>query len=196
MKREFLEGLDLGGGAKLPKEAVEAIMAEHGKMKTGMENQIATLTTERDTLKGQLDTANAEINSYKDMDIDGIKAKAGEWEAKYNKDTQALKEQLETANYGFAVKEAVTGLKFTSESAKKAFVADLTAKKLPLQEGKLLGLEDFTKGYQESDPGAFVPENDGKLPVATRGGGGGGPALGAGAALRAAFGLPDNTKKE
>ena len=62
--------------------------------------------------------------------------------------------------------------------------------------GKLLGLEDFTKTYQESDPGAFVLEDDDKTPVAIRGGGGGGTTLGAGGALRAAFGLPDNTKKE
>ena len=31
MKREFLESLDIGGGARLPKAAVEAIVAEHGR---------------------------------------------------------------------------------------------------------------------------------------------------------------------
>ena len=70
------------------------------------------------------------------------------------------KDQLAAAEYGFAVKEATAALKFSSESARKAFVADLTAKKLPVQEGKLLGLEDFTKTYQETDPNAFLPEND------------------------------------
>lgn len=158
MERAFLEGLDLGGGAKLPKEAIEAILAEHGKTKGALENQVETLTTERDGLQIQLTEAGKEIQSYQDMDIDGIKAKAGEWETKYNTDTQALKEQLAATEYGFAVKEAAAGLKFSSASAKKAFVADLTAKKLPLQEGKLLGMEDFTKAYQENDPGAFVGE--------------------------------------
>lgn len=196
MKREFLEGLDLGEGVKLPKSAIDDIMAENGRDIEAKNNTITTLTTERDGLQTQLNAANATIQSYKDMDIDGIKAKAGEWETKYNTDTQALKDQLTAAEYGFAVKEAVAGLKFSSESAKKAFVADLTAKKLPLQEGKLLGLEDFAKTYKESDPDAFLPENDDKTPVVTRGSGGGGPALGADAALRAAFGLPDTTKKE
>lgn len=196
MKREFLEGLDLGEGVKLPKSAIDAIMAENGRDIETKNNTITTLTTERDGLQTQLNAANATIQSYKDMDIDGIKAKAGEWETKYNTDTQALKDQLAATEYGFAVKEAVAGLKFSSESAKKAFVADLTAKKLPLQEGKLLGLEDFSKTYKESDPDAFLPENDDKTPVATRGGGGGGPTPGADAALRAAFGLPDTIKKE
>lgn len=198
MKREFLEGLDLGLGedVKLSKNAIDAIMEENGRDIEAKNNTITALTTERDGLKTQLGDANATIQSYKDMDIDGIKAKAGEWETKYNTDTQALKDQLAAAEYGFAVKEAVAGLKFSSESAKKAFVADLTAKKLPLQEGKLLGLEDFAKTYKESDPDAFLPENDDKTPVVTRGGGGGGTTLGADAALRAAFGLTNTTKKE
>lgn len=195
MKRDFLENLDLGNGAKLPKAAIDAIMAENGKDVEAKNNQISTLTTERDGLKTKLGEANAAIQSYKDMDIDGIKAKVGEWETKYNADTQALKDQLDAANYGFAVKNAVSGYKFSSEAARKAFLADLTAKKLPLQDGKLLGLDDFAKSYRETDPAAFAPEGVGKMPIATRGTGGSGAGLGSDAALRAAFGLPTETTK-
>lgn len=155
MKREFLEGLDLGNGVKLPKEAIEAIMAEHGKTKGALENTIATLTTERDGLQTQLDAANGEIQSFKDMDIDGIKRAAADWETKYNTDTQALKDQLAAKEYEYLVSGAVSDMKFTSDSAKRAFVADLTAKKLPLQDGKLIGLNEFVDTYKASDPGAF-----------------------------------------
>ncbi len=195
MKREFLEGLELGEGVKLPKNAIDAIMAENGHDIEAKNNQITTLTTERDGLKSQLVTANDTIQSYKDMDIEGIRQKAGEWESRYNTDTQALKDQLAAAEYGFAVKEATAGLKFSSESARKAFVAELTAKKLPMQEGKLLGLEDFTKSFREGDPDAFAPEDEERTPVAIRGGGGGGHTPGADAALRAAFGLPEKRKE-
>lgn len=171
MKREFLESLDLGEGVKLPKAAIDAVMAENGRDIEAKNNALATLTTERDGLKTQLVAAHEAIQSYKDMDIDGIKAKAGEWEARYNSDTQALKDQLEAARYGFAVKEATAGLRFSSESARKTFVVELTAQKLPLQEGKLLGSEDFAKTYKEKDPGAFLSENDERTPVAVRGGG-------------------------
>lgn len=145
MKRDFLKNLDLGNGAHLSDDLVEQIMAEAGKTKTEMQNAITSLTTERDGLQSQLSDANATIQSYKDMDIDGIKQSAADWETKYNTDTQALKDQLESTKYGYAVENAVGSLKFTSESAKKAFLADLTAKQLPIQEGKLLGLEDFAK---------------------------------------------------
>ncbi len=62
MKREFLESLDLGGGTKLPKEAVEAIMAEHGKAKQALEGQIGTLTRERDEWKGRAENAESVVN--------------------------------------------------------------------------------------------------------------------------------------
>lgn len=196
MKREFLEGIDFGDGAKLSKEAVEAIMAEHGKTKSALENSVTTLTTERDTLKTQLTEANGEIQSYKDMDVEGIKTKVGEWETKYNTDTQALKDQLAEKEYEYSVNGAVAGLQFTSESARRSFISDLTAKKLPLQGGKLLGLEDFKKTYQEQDPGAFVPENNGEpaphVVSKTSGGNTGDP----GSALRAAMGLPPANEKE
>lgn len=190
MKREFLEALDLGDGVKLSKEIVDKILDENSRDIGTHKNTIEQLTTERDGLKTQLDTATNEIKSYKDMDVEGIKAKAAEWEGKYNTDTKALKEQLDATNYSFSIKEAVSGLKFTSESAKKAFIADLTDKKLPIQEGKLLGMDDFVKTYQASDPDAFASEEDDKSFVITKGGAGGGPSITEEAALRAAFGLP------
>lgn len=145
MKRGYLKNLDIGDGAHLSDELIEQIMAEDGKAKADLQNTINALTAERDGLKTQLSDANTAIQSYKDMDIEGIKQAAAEWETKYNTDTQALKDQLEGVKYGYAVDNAVSGIKFTSESAKKAFVADLTAKQLPIQEGKLLVLDDFTK---------------------------------------------------
>ena len=192
MKRDYLKNLDIGGGAHLSDELIDQIMAEDGKAKNELQNTINTLTAERDGLKTQLSDANAAIQSYKDMDIDGIKKAAADWETKYNTDTQALKDQLEGVKYGYAVDNAVSGIKFTSESAKKAFVSDLTAKGLKLQDGKLLGLDDFTKTYKESDPGAFA--SDEPTPTITVGGGQKTQAgTASDSALRAAFGLAPKT---
>lgn len=174
MTQEFITGL-------LPdvdKAVLDQILDENGRDVEAQKNTIAALTTERDTLKAQLETANNEIQSFKDMDIDGIQRKAAEWENRYTSETQALKEQLAAVEYGHCVKDAVSTLRFSSESAKKAFVTELTAKKLPVQEGKLLGLDDYVKSYRQSDPGAFLPENDGKMPVFVRGSGGQQPSVG------------------
>lgn len=174
MKREEIKTLL----PEIGKEALDAIMEMNGKDIEAAKAAVTALTTERDGLQAQLDEARATIQSYKEMDIEGVKRAAADWEAKYNSDTAKLKADLEAVQYGHAVERAVAGLQFTSESARKAFVADLKEKKLPLQEDKLLGLEDFTKAYQETDPGAFVSGEDDKTPVFTRGGGNGGAAGG------------------
>jgi len=188
MKREEIKELI----PEITKEALDAIMAMNGKDIEAAKANTAALTTERDGLQAQLAEANKTIQSYKDMDVDGIKQSVKDWETKYNTDTQQLKDDLAAVKYGYAVEGAVRDLKFSSKSARTQFVADLTAKKLPLQEGKLLGLEDFTKTYRETDPEAFVPEGDDKTPIVTKGGGGG--TTGGFDALRAAFGLPTTEK--
>lgn len=190
MKRDYLKNLDIGGGAHLSDELIDQIMADDGKAKADLQSTINTLTAERDGLATQLSDANTAIQSYKDMDIDAIKKAAEDWETKYNADTKALKDQLEGVQYNHAVENAVSGIKFTSASAKKAFVSDLTAKGLKLQDGKLLGLDDFTKTYKDNDPGAFAPDE----PTPTITVGGGQKTTGAtDSALRAAFGLSPKT---
>lgn len=114
--------------------------------------------TRADGLEEQLTNANTEIQSYKDMDIDGIKTKAAEWETKYTTDTQALKEKLEQQTYDFEAERYLAGYKFSSDLAKKAAIQEFKEKKFKLQEGKFLGADDFMKEMKEANPTAFVEE--------------------------------------
>ena len=182
MKAEFIKNLL----PDITDDALQAILTESQKDVSEIESKRAALETERNGLKEQLTTANTEIQSYKDMDIDGIKQKAADWETRYNTDTQALQQQLQDQAYGYAVDKAIGSVKFSSAAAKKAFTADLKAKDLKLEDGKLLGLDDYVKTYRETDPDAFAVEEDTPHFVSrTRGGGGGSFS----AALRAAMGL-------
>lgn len=171
---EFLKEIFSGGALTYEQlaEAVQEKGIELADLATGAyapQDRLTALETERDALKTQLTDANQAIKGFETLDVESIKAKAAEWESKYNADTQALRDQLAQTEYSFAVKEAANGLQFTSESARRAFLSDLTAQKLPLQDGKLLGMEDYVKGYQKNDPGAFQPA--GELPRLVTGGG-------------------------
>ena len=115
--------------------------------------------TELAGLKEQLNNANKEIQSYKDMDIDSIKQSASDWETKYNTEIHNLEEKLAKKDYEYKVKEKVSGIKFTSESAKKSFIADLMAKELKIENDTILGFDDFVKNYKETDPNAFESED-------------------------------------
>lgn len=117
--------------------------------------------TELTGVKKQLDDANKEIQSYKDMDIEGVKKSAQEWEQKYNTDTQALKDQIAAQERSHQTDRYLdtVGIKAGAmyrEFVKKAF----EAKDFKLDGEKFLGADDFIASLKK-DPDykdAFVQE--------------------------------------
>lgn len=174
MKTEDLKALGLND------DQVQRVFAMNGEELNSLKASVATLTAERDTARTNLADANKKLEGY-DPDW---KQKATDAEEKAAAQVSAIKRQ-------YAATSAASALKFTSESAKKAFLADLDAKNLPLQDdGTLLGFDDYVASYKKTDPGAFAP--DGGLPRVS-GSATGTPATPtakdqANAALRAAFG--------
>ena len=173
MKTEELKALGLND------DQVQKVFAMNGAEINDLKQQVTTLTTERDAARSQLGEANKKLEGYDP-----------EWGAKAEKAENDAKEQVAALQNDFAAQTAISAVKFSSESAKKAFLSDLKAKNLPLQEGKLLGFDDYLANYKKNDPGAFAPE--GGLPRMAAGTSGQ-PAAPtaheqANAALRAAFG--------
>lgn len=179
MKREDIKALGISD------ENVDKIMALHGETVERQKSTITTLTTERDGLKTQLTDANGKLAGYDPS-----------WKDKAAQAEKDANDKIAGMQYQAAAAAAVSGIKFTSEGAKKAFLTDLTAKKLPLQDDKLLGLDDFVVGYKKTDPGMFA---DGAKPPTFSG-----PTPGtntgtstdkdkANAAIREAFGHPSQT---
>ena len=98
-------------------------------------------------LQAQLSEANGKLEGY-DPD----------WKAKAEAAEQQAAAKVADLERGYAAEREAAGLKFSSASARRAFLAELAAKKLPLQDGRLLGFDDFAKQYKQADPGAFLPE--------------------------------------
>lgn len=141
MKTEELKALGLND------DQVQKVFAMNGTEINDLKQQITTLTAERDTARNNLSDANKKLEGYDP-----------EWKTKAEKAENDAKAQVAAMQQDFAAQTAAAGVKFSSESAKRAFLSDLKAKKLPLQDGKLLGFEDYLKSYRESDPDAFAPE--------------------------------------
>lgn len=118
--------------------------------------------TELKGIRKQLDDANAQIKSFEDQDVDGIKQKVADWEAKYNTDTQALKDQMAAQNRSHAEDMFLAGYKFTSKAARKGVLDELRSKQFQLDEkGTFLGAKEFMSSLMEDEDykGAFVTEN-------------------------------------
>ena len=122
MKREDLKRFNL------PDEQVQKIMDLHGADLERQKQTITTLTTERDAARTQLADANKKLEGYDP-----------EWKTKADQASQQAEQQVAEMKARFAETRAAAGLKFSSESARKAFMADLAAKKLtPQDDGTLL----------------------------------------------------------
>ena len=141
MKTEDLKALGLND------DQVQKVLAMNGTDMNDLKQQVTTLTTERDAARSQLGEANKKLEGYDP-----------EWRAKAEKAENDAKEQVAALQNDCAAQTAISAVKFSSESAKKAFLSDLKAKNLPLQEGKLLGFDDYLANYKKNDPGAFAPE--------------------------------------
>lgn len=179
MKREFLKELGL------EKEAVEQIMTEHGKDVEGLKQQISTLETEKENLSGQLAEANHQMEDFKGMDIEGIKAAAEEWKTKAEAAEAKAKADVEKLQFDYALNTALTGAKAREP---KAVAALLDMEGLKLNGSEIVGLKDqLEKLKSEKD---FLFESDEKTPQIVRGTTG--SASGEDdAAIRAVMGLPE-----
>lgn len=146
MDRKFLEGLSLEKGT------IDQIMAEHGKTVSAEQAKVTNVNKERDTLKGQLDTANETIKSYKDMDIDAIKQSASDWEAK----AKEHESELERVKQDAALDKALAATNtFDADLLKKA----LDHEALQFKDGKIIGLDEQLKTLQEGKPYLFKEQD-------------------------------------
>lgn len=114
-----------------------------------------TKETELKGIKKQLDDANTEIKSYKEMDIEGIKKAASDWETKYNTDTQTLKDEIANNEYGYKLDKYMEGLNMNDNVHKDYLKSQIKEKKLKFEEDKLIGADDIVNPYKEKHPHVF-----------------------------------------
>lgn len=152
MKTEELEKIGLD------KEQVAAVMKMNGTDIENLKRENESLTTERDNYKTQYETAKATLDGFEGKDVDAITKERDEWRQKAEQAESDFKKQIEARDYSDAVEKAADGLKFSSKSARKAFVAELMADPLKLKDGKLLGFDDYVEAYKKNDETAIVTE--------------------------------------
>ena len=152
---QLVEKLGAADGVKI------ANIAEGGYVS---KDKLDAKITELKGVQKQLEDANAEIKSYKDMDIEGIKQKAAEWESKYEKDTQALKDQLASQETEFAAKTYLGSFEYANELVRDAIYAKFMEKGFKREGDKFLGADDFMAEMKAAYPSGFVshdPEPEG-----------------------------------
>ena len=166
-------------GVEVPndkKEAFDKSLAENYKTineVNGINKKLQEAESERDTYKTKYDTDIAkrdgdladlqkklEDASTDKTTIETLTKNLSDLQTTYNNDKTNWQKQLDDTKYEYAVKEKVEGLKFSSNSAKKAFMAELKEKPLQMRDGVLTGFDDFVNAYKSNDADAFIKEDN------------------------------------
>lgn len=167
MKREFLEGLGI------EKENIDKIMAENGKDIEAVKANLSTKEQELADAKKLLDDANKEIEGFKDLDVEAIKAKAEDYKAKFEEAQEKAKEELDKVQFNHILENTLKGAKARNVKAVKALL-DLEG--LKLNEGKVVGLDEQLESIQKENEFLFeVEDTKPNTPTFTRPNDGGKP---------------------
>lgn len=187
MKREDLKKL-LGDQAS--DELVDKIMAEHGKGIEKFKSDLAAAQQELEGITSQLTEASKQIESFKGMDIEGVKKSADEWKARAEQAAQDAQAQVSKLKFDHALESALTGAKARNA---KAVTALLNTELLKLtDEGAISGLKEQLETIQKEHDYLFESDTPPLKIVA----GGNNKSITSDAVLdaaRKAAGLPVNT---
>lgn len=121
---------------------------------TNEETPVKTYSeAEYKALQEQLKTANDTIQSYKDMDIDGIKASVEDYKQKWEKaesDRKAFEHKTKLGQY-------VKSLGLRDDVYEQHVTNLLLEKGLQFEGDKLTGADEALKDFRESHADAFIP---------------------------------------
>lgn len=121
------------------------------------DTRIAELTATISTRDTDLATLQQTLKDAGDVEaLKKASADLAELQQRYDKETKDYQKQLTKQAYEFAVKEFANTKTFSSNAAKRDFTNALLAKNLNLEDGRIIGAEDFVQIYTKDNADAFV----------------------------------------
>lgn len=130
-------------------------VAENYVTKAEHDKKLNRAESDRDTWKEKAETAEETLKGFEGKDFDTITKERDEWKKKAEdaeKEYSAKEAEREKQEL---LKEAFAEIEFTSESAKKAIMAQI-AESVSVKNGKLIGFNDLLEDAKKNDASAFV----------------------------------------
>ena len=142
---------DLSEGRYVDKQKYEDDLAKKDTEITTLNDTITTRNADLDALKTQLQDAGSDAGKLEELNSNFEALKA-----KYDADTAALQSKLSAQAYEFAVRDFAGKQKFSSAAARRDFERSMISKNLPMEEGAIMGADDYMKAYAKQNADAFV----------------------------------------
>lgn len=160
----------------LTEEQIKEIFRLNGIAVTNAKGDLTRKETELAALQGKLDTANKQIEDFKDLDVEGIKKAAEDYKIKFEDAEKKAKEDLEKIQFEHKLESALSGAKAKNIKAVKAL---LDTEGLKLNKDEIVGLNEQLEKLKEENDYLFESEEQTKQdpPKFTRPGGSGNPEV-------------------
>lgn len=147
--------VDLSEGNYVSKQKFENELAGRSKEIDTLNETLATRDTDLQELQKQLSEAGTDAEKLASLasEFDALKGK-------YDEEVKSYKTQLKQQQYEFAVKDFAGTKTFSSNAAKRDFIQSMIAKGLKMEDGHIIGAEDFASMYLKDNEDAFMTEAD------------------------------------
>lgn len=108
----------------LTEEQISFVMAENGKDLKKLQKENDNLTSERDTWKEKAEAAETTLKGFEGVDLETMQKELSDWKQKAADAEKNAQEQLYERDFSDALKTEFEGIKFSSEAAKRAIMAE------------------------------------------------------------------------
>lgn len=142
---------DLSEGRYVDRQKYEDDLAKKDTEISTLNDTITTRNSDLESLKTQLQNAGSDAGKLEELN-----SNLTALQAKYDADTKALQTKLSAQAYEFAVRDFAGKQKFSSAAARRDFERSMISKNLPMEDGSIMGAEDYMKSYAKQNADAFV----------------------------------------
>ena len=120
-----------------------------------LNDTIGTRDTDLANLQKQLEEAGQDATKLAELNTQMTAMKT-----KYDDDVKSYQAKLDAQAYEFAVKEFAQTKNFSSQAARRDFVKSMIERGLQMEDGKILGRDDFADKYFAENADALVVEKE------------------------------------
>lgn len=145
-------------GIEVPEDKVASInkaVSENYKTVSEFDKKVSKLENERDSFKDRAESAEETLKGFDGKNLDEITRERDEWKQKAENAEKDYTAKMAEHEKQELLKEAFADIEFTSESAKKAIMAQI-ASEVNVVNGRLRGFNEALEDAKKSDASAFV----------------------------------------
>ena len=124
--------------------------------------KLSKAENDRDSWKQRAETAEETLKGFEGKDLNAMQREIDDWKEKASKAESEYNAKMAEHEKQELLKDAFAEIEFTSESAKKAIMAQI-AEGVSVNNGKLIGFNDLLEDAKKNDASAFVDKEQQNL---------------------------------